>query len=42
MLDEALHWMEPGKVTAHEEFGTAQAYFSRVETQGGSRSPTWN
>ncbi len=42
MLDEALHWMEPGKVTAHEEFGTAQAYFSRVETQVGSTSPTWN
>ena len=42
MLDEALHWMEPGKVTAHQEFGAAQPYFTKVEAQINPISPTWN
>jgi alpha-mannosidase len=42
MLDEGLHWMEPGKVIPKEEFGTAQSYFSKVETQLNPDSPTWN
>lgn len=42
MLDEGLHWMEPNKVVPHEEFGTAQSYFSSVEKEINPSSPTWN
>lgn len=42
MLDEGLHWMEPGRVTPHEEFGTAQPFFTKVEAQIAPDSPTWN
>src|SRR5882757_4488358 len=42
MLDEGLHWMNPDKVTAHEEFGTAQPYFTRVESHIASNSPVWD
>ncbi len=42
MLDEGLHWMEPGKVMPHEEFGTAQPFFSKVEAEIATNSPTWN
>lgn len=42
MLDQGLHWMEPNKVIAHEEFGTAQPYFSKVESQIAAASPQWN
>ena len=41
MLDEGEHWMEPDKVVPKEEFGTAQAFFSKVETQVASESPQW-
>ncbi len=42
MLDEGLHWMEPGKVVPKMEFGTAQPYFSKVEKEVNPESPTWN
>lgn len=42
MLDEGLHWMEPNKVIPHEQFGTAQAYFTKVEGEVNPTSPTWN
>ncbi len=42
MLDQGLDWMQPNKVYAHEEFGTAQPFFSKVETEVGASSPTWN
>jgi alpha-mannosidase len=42
MLDEGLHWMEPNKVIPHEEFGTAQDYFTKVEGTLNSTSPTWD
>ena len=42
MLDQGLHWMEPDKVMPHEEFGTAQPFFTKVEAQLASNSPTWN
>ena len=42
MLDEGLHWMEPDKVMPHEQFGTAQPYFTKVEGELNSNSPTWN
>jgi alpha-mannosidase len=42
ILDEGQHWMEPDKVMPHEEFGTAQPYFTRVEGELNPTSPTWN
>ena len=42
MLDEGLHWMEPGKVIPKEEFGTAQSYFTGIEGKLNPDSPTWN
>ena len=42
VLDEGLHWMQPDKIVPHMEFGTAQAYFSKVETLVDPNSPTWN
>ncbi len=42
MLDEGVHWMEPNKVMPHEEFGTAQPYFTKVEGELNPTSPTWN
>ncbi|HEY0263854.1 MAG TPA: glycoside hydrolase family 38 C-terminal domain-containing protein [Granulicella sp.] len=42
MLDEGQHWMQPDKVMAHEEFGTAQGYFTSIEKKLGAASPMWN
>ncbi|NYF78896.1 alpha-mannosidase [Granulicella arctica] len=42
MLDEGLHWMEKDKVIPHEEFGTAQPYFTQVEGELNPTSPTWD
>ncbi len=42
MLDEGLHWMEPGKVVPKEEFATALPYFKAAEAQLNPDSPTWN
>ena len=42
MLDEGLHWMEPGKVVPRSEFRTVQPYFSEVEGELNPISPTWN
>lgn len=42
MLDEGVHWMEPNKVIPHEEFGTAQPYFTKMEGKLSSTSPTWD
>jgi alpha-mannosidase len=42
MLDEGLHWMQPDKVVAPMQFGTAQAYFSGVEKKIAESSPVWN
>ena len=42
MLDEGLHWMEPDKVMPHEEFGTAQPYFTKIEAEVSANSPRWN
>ncbi len=42
MLDEGLHWMEPGKVIPKGEFGTAQSYFTGIEGKLNPDSPTWN
>lgn len=42
MLDQGLHWMQPDKVGAKEEFGTALPYFQHVEKELAPNSPTWN
>ncbi len=42
MLDEGDHWMEPEKVVPHEEYGTAQPFFTKVEGELNATSPTWN
>lgn len=42
LLDEGLRWMEPDKVVPKMKFGTAQAYFSDVETKLTDNSPVWN
>jgi alpha-mannosidase len=42
MLDEGLHWMEPGKVVPKMEFGTAATYFSAIQKQVDPQSKTWN
>ena len=42
MLDEGLHWMEPGKVVPKMQFGTAQSYFSSVEKELAPNSQTWD
>jgi alpha-mannosidase len=42
MLDEGEHWMRPDKVIPHEQFGTAQTYFTAVEGQLNAVSPVWN
>ncbi|MEO6803984.1 MAG: glycoside hydrolase family 38 C-terminal domain-containing protein [Granulicella sp.] len=42
MLDEGLHWMDPSKVMPHEEFGTAQSYFTKIEGEINPNSPTWD
>ena len=42
VLDQGMHWTEPGHVTPKYEFGTAQTYFSHVEKEIASQSPVWN
>jgi len=42
VLDQGLHWMEGDKAIPHEEFGTAQPFFTKVEAQLAPNSPTWN
>ena len=42
MLDEGMHWMQPDKVVAHSEFGTAQPFFTKVEQEINPQSPTWD
>jgi alpha-mannosidase len=42
IFDEGLHWMEPGMVVPHEEFGTALPYLTKMEGQLNPSSPTWN
>jgi alpha-mannosidase len=41
-LDEALHWMEAGKIAPKTEFGTALSYFTSIEKSIAPESKTWN
>ncbi len=45
ILDQGVHWSLPSvppKVMANMQFGTAQTWFSTVETQIAPESPEWN
>jgi alpha-mannosidase len=42
ILDEGFRRVALGHVNPKYEFGTAQSYFSSVETQVAADSPTWN
>lgn len=43
MLDDGLHWTSPERVFPQMKFGTAQAFFSEIETKlDREHSPTWN
>ena len=42
ILDEGVHWMQPDKVVSKMKFGTAQSYFTSVESKVASDSPVWD
>jgi alpha-mannosidase len=42
ILDEGMHWNEPGHITPKIEFGTAQSYFTALEKQIAPESPVWD
>ena len=42
ILDQGMHWMQPGKVIPVMKFGTAQSYFTSVEKKISPDSPTWD
>ena len=43
MLDSGLHWTSPERVVPRMKFGTAQDFFSDIETRLDTQhAPTWN
>jgi alpha-mannosidase len=43
MLDSGLHWISPDRVGPQMKFGTAQSFFSAIETRlDTAHSPVWN
>lgn len=42
VLNQGVHWMEPGKVVPQMQFGTAQSYFTSIEKEIAPDSPVWN
>jgi alpha-mannosidase len=42
VLDQGMRWMEPNKIVPKMQFGTAQSYFSSIETKIAPDSPTWS
>ncbi len=42
ILDEGDHWSQPDMIVPKFEWGTAQSYFSKVETEVSPNSPTIN
>ena len=42
ILDEGVHWMQPDKVVPKMQFGTAQSYFTDVESKLAADSPVWD
>ncbi len=42
ILDEGVHWMQPDKVVPKSNFGTAQSYFTSIESKIAADSPVWD
>ena len=42
MLDEGTHWVQPDMVVPKMQFGTAQNYFTAIESKLAPDSPTWD
>jgi alpha-mannosidase len=42
ILDEGVHWMQPDKVIPKAKFGTAQSYFTSVESKIAPNSTVWD
>jgi alpha-mannosidase len=42
ILEEGVHWMQPGKVVPRMEFGTATGYLSRIDQKLSEPSPVWD
>ena len=42
ILDEGVHWMQPGKVGLKGEFGTAQSYFTGIEPKLVADPRVWD
>lgn len=42
LLDQGLHWMEPGRVVPGTRFGTAESYFRAVEKKLSANTVVWN
>ena len=42
VLDEGTHWMQPDKVVPKMKFGTAQSYFTGIESKIAPDSPVWD
>ena len=42
VLDEGTHWMQPDKVVPKMKFGTAQSYFTGIESKLAADSPVWD
>ena len=42
ILDEGTHWLQPDKVVPKMQFGTAQNYFTGIESKLAADSPVWD
>nr|WP_252263570.1 glycoside hydrolase family 38 C-terminal domain-containing protein [Paracidobacterium acidisoli] len=42
VLDEGVHWMQPGKIAPKMQFGIAQTYFNTVDKEIAPESRTWD
>ena len=42
ILDQATHWMQPGKVAPEMHFSTASSFFASVEKHIANDSPMWD
>ncbi len=43
MLDSGIHWTDPNRIAPPMKFGTAQSFFSDIETKLDTQhAPTWN
>jgi alpha-mannosidase len=42
LLNEGVEWMKPDRIIPKMQFGTAQSFFSNVESRINPDSPVWN